>query len=203
MWQPVRSPLQPRSQRQRSRLAHSRAARVCRSRGHSSGCGAQHLLSAPVSACACDSACMCHGRPQRRIGVPKPLFPPAPPPLRPSPPLGDRGPRAPEALLLGAKAPGRKNRRFLPTAEIHSLRLVSDNHLRDSEIEKMGCYRTVPPYLSCYGIIRVRNLGERAIPSLSRLRAMTAYRLAPLPGRNWHWMIHRTVLTTTQIRLSP
>ena len=33
-------------------------------------------------------------------------FPPAPPPLRPSPPLGDRGPRAPEALLLGAKAPG-------------------------------------------------------------------------------------------------
>ena len=40
-----------------------------------------------------------------RIGVPKPLFPPAPPPLRPSPPLGDRGPRAPEALL-GAKAPG-------------------------------------------------------------------------------------------------
>ena len=41
-----------------------------------------------------------------RIGVPKPLFPPAPPPLRPSPPLGDRGPRAPEALLLGAKAPG-------------------------------------------------------------------------------------------------
>jgi hypothetical protein len=43
---------------------------------------------------------------QERIGVPKPLFPPAPPPLRPSPPLGDRGPRAPEALLLGAKAPG-------------------------------------------------------------------------------------------------
>ena len=38
------------------------------------------------------------------IGVPKPLFPPAPSPLRPSPPLGDRGPRAPEALL-GAKAP--------------------------------------------------------------------------------------------------
>ena len=34
-----------------------------------------------------------------RIGVPKPLFPHAPPPLRPSPPLGDRGPRAPEALL--------------------------------------------------------------------------------------------------------
>ena len=42
-----------------------------------------------------------------RIGVPKPLFSPAPPPLRPSPPLGDRGPRVPEALLLGAKAPGR------------------------------------------------------------------------------------------------
>ena len=35
----------------------------------------------------------------RRIEVPTPLFPPAPPPLRPSPPLGDRGPRAPEALL--------------------------------------------------------------------------------------------------------
>src|SRR5262245_31562929 len=29
----------------------------------------------------------------RRIGVPKPLFPHAPPPRRPSPPLGDRGPR--------------------------------------------------------------------------------------------------------------
>ena len=46
----------------------------------------------------------------RRIGVPKPLFPHAPPPLRPSPLLGDRGPRAPEKALLGAKrraVPGR------------------------------------------------------------------------------------------------
>ena len=40
-----------------------------------------------------------------RIGVPKPLFPHAPPPLRPSPALGDRGPRAPEALL-GARRRG-------------------------------------------------------------------------------------------------
>jgi len=67
----------------------------------------------------------------------------------------------------------------------------------------MASYRTFPPYLSCYVIIRVKDLGERAIPSLSRLGAMTAYRLAPLPGRDWYRMIHRTVLLTTQIRLSP
>jgi hypothetical protein len=44
----------------------------------------------------------------RRIGVPKPLFPQAPPPLRPSPPLGDRGPRAPEALLGARRRGGSK-----------------------------------------------------------------------------------------------
>ena len=45
-----------------------------------------------------------HISPLAGIGVPKLLFPPAPP-LRPSPPLGDRGPRAPEALL---RAPRRR-----------------------------------------------------------------------------------------------
>jgi hypothetical protein len=42
-------------------------------------------------------------QPDQRIGKIKPLFSPAPP-RRPSPPHGDRGPRAREALL-GAKAP--------------------------------------------------------------------------------------------------
>jgi RibD C-terminal domain len=63
-----------------------------------------------------DSAPWGKFEPAQRIGVPKPLFPPAPP-LRPSPPRGDRGLRAPEALQLGAKAPGAGNQGF-PRGEI-------------------------------------------------------------------------------------
>jgi hypothetical protein len=48
----------------------------------------------------------------------------------------------------------------------------------------------------------VRAMEERAIPSLSHPLVMTPYRLAPLPCLDWHWMIHRTVLVTTKIRLS-
>ena len=73
-----------------------------------------------------------------------------------------------------------------------------------ARLENVIELHSVCSLLICHAIFdkRVRAMGERAIPSLSHHLVMTTYRLAPLPCLDWQWMIHRTVLVTTKIRLS-
>jgi hypothetical protein len=104
-------------------------------------------------------------------------------------------PKASTSGLPALKSPqGLPDMTTAPNGELRR----QDFHL---QVQQLVSLRSL---LICHAMfnVRVRAMEERAIPSLSHCLVRTTYRLAPLPCLDWQWMIHRTALVTTKIRLS-